>query len=40
MLDEDEKILGIISLGDLVKFVVSERDAMIRDFEKYIEGSL
>jgi CBS domain-containing protein len=40
VLDEDEKILGIISLGDLVKFVVSERDAMIRDLEKYIEGSL
>ncbi|HRT29531.1 MAG TPA: CBS domain-containing protein [Kiritimatiellia bacterium] len=40
VLDQDEKILGIISLGDLVKFVASEQDAMIRNLEKYIEGSL
>jgi len=40
VLDQDEKILGIISIGDLVKFVASEQDAMIRNLEKYIEGSL
>ena len=40
VLDHDEKILGIISIGDLVKFVASEQDAMIRNLEKYIEGSL
>jgi IMP dehydrogenase len=40
VLDHDEKILGIISIGDLVKFVVSEQDAMIKNLEKYIEGSL
>lgn len=40
VLDNDGKILGIISIGDLVKFVASEQDAMIRNLEKYIEGSL
>jgi len=40
VLDHEEKILGIISIGDLVKFVASEQDAMIRNLEKYIEGSL
>jgi CBS domain-containing protein len=40
VLDAHEKILGIISIGDLVKFVASEQDAMIRNLEKYIEGSL
>ena len=40
VLDNDGKILGIISIGDLVKFVASEQDAMIKNLEKYIEGSL
>ncbi len=40
VLDGNEKIIGIISIGDLVKFVASEQDAMIRNLEKYIEGSL
>ena len=40
VLDSHEKVLGIISIGDLVKFVASEQDAMIRNLEKYIEGSL
>ena len=40
VIDNNEKIVGIISIGDLVKFVVSEQDALIRNLEKYIEGSL
>ena len=36
----NEKVLGIISIGDLVKFMASEQDALIRNLEKYIEGSL
>jgi len=40
VLDSQEKVVGIISIGDLVKFVASEQDAMIRNLEKYIEGSL
>lgn len=40
VLDGGERIVGIISIGDLVKFVASEQDAMIRNLEKYIEGSL
>lgn len=37
---EHDKIAGIISIGDLVKFMASEQDIMIRNLEKYIEGSL
>ena len=40
VMDTTERILGIISIGDLVKFMVSEQDALIRNLEKYIEGSL
>jgi len=40
VIDAQERIVGIISIGDLVKFVASEQDAMIRNLEKYIEGSL
>ena len=40
VLDNEQKLVGIISIGDLVRFVVSEQDAMIRNLEKYIEGSL
>ena len=40
VIDAQERVLGIISIGDLVKLVVSEQDALIRNLEKYIEGSL
>ena len=40
VIDSQDRVVGIISIGDLVKFVVSEQDAMIRNLEKYIEGSL
>ncbi|HOE60565.1 MAG TPA: CBS domain-containing protein [Kiritimatiellia bacterium] len=40
VLDDGQKVLGIVSIGDLVKFVASEQDALIKNLERYIEGSL
>ena len=40
VIDAQQRIVGIISIGDLVKFVATEQDAMIKNLEKYIEGSL
>ncbi len=40
VLDGAKNLVGLISIGDLVKFVSSEQESMIRDLEKYIEGSL
>lgn len=40
VIDAQQKVVGIISIGDLVKFVVSEQDALIKNLEKYIDGSL
>ena len=40
VLDGEKKLIGIISMGDLVKYVSSEQEAMIKNLEKYIEGSL
>lgn len=40
VLDGSKNIVGIISIGDLVKSVSSEQESMIRSLEKYIEGSL
>jgi CBS domain-containing protein len=39
VIDKD-KVCGIISIGDLVKFMATEQDLMIHNLEKYIEGSL
>lgn len=40
VLNDKEEPVGIISIGDLVKFIASEQDAMIKQLEKYIDGSL
>lgn len=40
VLDGEKRLVGIISIGDLVKYVSSEQEAMIKNLEKYIEGSL
>jgi CBS domain-containing protein len=37
---EGDRLLGILSIGDCVKFLVSEQGLMIQNLEKYIEGSL
>jgi CBS domain-containing protein len=40
IVDKEQKVVGIVSIGDLVKFVASEKDALIRNLENYIEGVL
>ena len=40
VVDAEGKLVGVISIGDLVKFVSAEQEAMIKNLEKYIEGSL
>jgi CBS domain-containing protein len=40
VIDENGKILGVISGGDLVKHVANEEDFLIQNLEKYIQGSL
>jgi len=40
VIDADDKIVGVISSGDLVKYVANEEDFLIQNLEKYIQGSL
>jgi CBS domain-containing protein len=35
---EREKVLGIVSIGDLVKWIVSAQEATIHHLQHYIEG--
>jgi CBS domain-containing protein len=36
---EDERVVGMISVGDLVKAQLSEQESLIHDLESYISGS-
>ncbi len=40
VIDQEQKLVGLVSMGDLVKFISAEQLAMIRNLENYIEGVL
>ncbi len=35
---EDGRLLGVVSIGDLVKRVIAEQDSLIEQLEQYISG--
>ncbi len=36
---EGTKVIGIVSIGDLLKFIISKKEFMIDQLEHYIQGS-
>ncbi len=36
---ENDQVVGVISIGDLVKAVIEEKDFMLKQLENYITGS-
>ena len=36
---EDEQLIGVVSIGDVVKAVISEKEFLIQELAKYISGS-
>jgi len=39
VIDGDENMVGIVSLGDLVKFMLQEKEAEVEQLSQYIAGS-
>jgi len=36
---EDRRLIGVVSIGDVVKAIISEKEHLIQDLENYITGA-